>query len=224
MNYLTQVLRSAPALIVLSMIFIFIELNTPAAFTFSFGRVFNPKEPLTLSFMVVYIWAFLLLLPLLINRFFLKEPLKNFGLQLPVGKKKTLFFILLALLLLTPVSFFLAHQRSIQIFYTLKGFSLAHLAFIVFIIMPPYYLAEEFFFRGFLFLRLQRQLGWHSYWITELIFTWAHLGKPPIEILVSFPAGLVLNYLAFHTKSIYPAMLVHFMMGGLMLVLVMLFV
>ncbi len=219
-----QILRSAPVLIILSMVFICIQFITPTVFTFSFDRAFNAKEPFTLSFVVVYSLTGLLLLPLLINRFIFKEPLQNFGLQLPTQWKKAVLLIAIGLLLLAPVSIFFAHQPSIQVFYSLKNLSWANLAFIFFLALPPYYWAEEFFFRGFLFLRLWQKQGWHSYWITEVIFTFAHLGKPPLEILFAFPAGLVLNYLTLHTKSIYPAMVVHFTLGILVVVMTTFFV
>jgi membrane protease YdiL (CAAX protease family) len=216
MNYLTQALRSAPVLIILSMIFILIEFNIPPVFTQTFGRAFNAREPLTLSFMVIYSLIFLLLVPLLINRFFFKEPLSHYGLNPPAARKKTFLLVTAALLIFVPASIALGQQKPMQLFYSMKNFSYATIAFDFLLAYPPYYLAEEFFFRGFLFLRLERKIGWHSYWITELIFMWAHLGKPPIEILFSFPAGLILNYLTFKTRSIFPAMGVHYVLGVVM--------
>ncbi len=216
MNFLTQPLRSAPVLIILSLLFIFIEFMIPQAFTYSFGRAFNAKDPFTLTFMVIFTFLCIFCLPLLINRFILKEPLQHFGLTAPANKIKTVLLCLTALLILIPASLKLAEQPPMQAFYSLKDLSKAELAFDLLLAFPPYYFAEEFFFRGFLFLPLSRKLGWHSYWITELIFMWAHLGKPPIEILFSFPAGLVLNYLTLKSKSIFPAMGVHYILGLVM--------
>lgn len=213
MNYLSQALRSAPVLILLSMIFILIEFMIPQAFTFSFGRVFNAKDPFTLSFMVVFTLIFIFFVPLLLNQLFFKEPLENYGLYLPREKIKALLLILIALVVLSPGSYLIAQQPSMQIFYSLKEQGLASIIYDVLLAFPLYYFAEEFFFRGFLFLPLSRKIGWHSYWITELIFMWAHIGKPPFEVFYSFPAGLVLNYLTVKTKSFYPSMITHYLLG-----------
>src|SRR5690349_6158645 len=137
MNYLTQALRSAPVLIILSMIFIMIEFNIPPVFTQTFGRAFNAREPLTLSFMVIYSLIFLLLVPLLINRFFFREPLSSYGLNLPLDRKKTFFLVAAALLLLVPPSVMLGQQKSMQFFYSMKNFSYASIAFDFLLAFPP---------------------------------------------------------------------------------------
>jgi len=219
MNFLAQRFQSSPALIILSMILILFEFNAPTLYFLQFHQLFNAKAIFPFSFLVTYSLIFLFLLPFITSRYLSKQSLKGLGLTLPQNRKKVFILIVFSLLLLIPVVFFSAHYQTVQTFYSLKGTPLYFIFFLV-LAMPPYYFAEEFFFRGFLFLGLWKKLGWHSYWITEILFTWAHLGKPPIELLLSFPAGMVLNYLTLKTQSIYPAMMVHFTMGILLTLLV----
>lgn len=219
MNYLANTIKSAPTLIALSIILVLFEFNAPVFYFLQFNRLFNTREMLSFSYLVAYTLLFLFLLPFLIRKYLSNASLRDLGLRFPENKKKTLLLITAALLLLIPVVFYSARFKSIQNVYSLRETPFYFLFFLLFA-MPPYYFAEEFFFRGFLFLGLWKKIGWHSYWITEVIFTWAHLGKPPLELLLSFPAGMVLNYLTLHTRSIYPAMFVHFIMGALLTILV----
>ena len=81
------------------------------------------------------------------------------------------------------------------------------------LILPPYYFCEEFFFRGFMFMGLWKKINWHSFWVTDIIFFYSHLGKPPLELIFALPVGIVLNYITLRTKSVYPAIIVHCIAG-----------
>ncbi len=223
MHTLAKVFQSAPVLIIFSMIFILFEFNATNFYFLQFHHLFTAREIFPFSFLVIYSLFFLFLLPLFMGHYLSQQNLKALGLSFPKNRIKVLILVFLALLLLIPVVFFSAQYKSVQNFYSLKHSSPYFLLFLFFA-MPPYYFAEEFFFRGFLFLGLWRKLGWHSYWVTEIIFTWAHLGKPPLELLLSFPAGMVLNYLTVETDSIYPAMVVHFILGIVLSIVVTFFV
>jgi membrane protease YdiL (CAAX protease family) len=216
MNYLAQASKSAPALIILSILMIGCVFSAPEVFSSQFGRVYDARQPFTLCFMVIYSSLFLLAAPLFLGKYISKQSLRELGLCFPENKKVALLLSLSALLILIPAVCFSASHKIVQTFYSLKNLSAFEFILILLFALPPYYLAEEFFFRGFLFMGLWRKIGWHSYWITEVIFTWAHLGKPPIEILIAFPAGIILNYLTLRTRSIYPAMFVHYTMGAVM--------
>ncbi len=219
MNLLAQAFKSTPVLIGLSILLVFIEFNVGTVFSRQFNRIFNIREVAPFTYLVAYTFVFLFFLPLLVRKYLAKTSLRDLGLRFPENKKKALLFMFFALLILIPVAYYSAQFKTVQRFYSLKDTPL-YFVFFLLLAMPPYYFAEEFFFRGFLFLGLWRNLGWHSYWVTEMIFTWAHTGKPMIELLISFPAGMVLNYLTLHTRSIYPAMVVHFIVGALLMILV----
>lgn len=220
MNYVARASKSVPALIILSIILIFFVFNVGTVFSSQFGRVYDARQPLTLCFMVAYSSLFLLAAPLTLCKFISRQTPKDLGLERPENNKIAWLLILVSLIPLIPVVSYCASYKQVQFFYSLKNLSPVQFTLIFLFVLPPYYIAEEFFFRGFLFMGLWKKLGWHSYWITELIFTWAHLGKPPIEILVAFPVGIVLNFLTLRTKSIYPAVIVHYTMGAVMNVLV----
>jgi membrane protease YdiL (CAAX protease family) len=80
-------------------------------------------------------------------------------------------------------------------------------------------IAEEFFFRGFLFGALRRmriefagrQLGtWVAAIVTGILFGLAHLGSAPIHYLIPLGfLGFVLCLLRWRTRSLYPCMALH---------------
>ncbi len=69
-------------------------------------------------------------------------------------------------------------------------------------------LIEEFVFRGFMQRKLERLYGAGiAIWITAVVFSIAHwqLGGFPSRVA----AGLILGYLAYVTRSIWPGVLLH---------------
>ncbi len=81
-------------------------------------------------------------------------------------------------------------------------------AFLVTVIAP---VAEEIFFRGFLFTTLRRFGLWPAVLVTGLIFGAIHLGSAPdvlyLPILAIF--GSVLCLLYWKTRSLYPCIALH---------------
>jgi membrane protease YdiL (CAAX protease family) len=72
-------------------------------------------------------------------------------------------------------------------------------------------LAEEFFFRGFLFPALWRVLGWiPAAVISGLVFGGIHAGGTPVVFLIPLAAlGFLLCWLYRKTASLLPGMGVH---------------
>jgi hypothetical protein len=80
-------------------------------------------------------------------------------------------------------------------------------------------IAEEFFFRGFIFgvlrrWRIQvagRELGpWVAAIITGILFGFAHLGSAPVQFLIPLGfLGFVLCLVRWRTGSLYPGMALH---------------
>jgi len=72
-----------------------------------------------------------------------------------------------------------------------------------------YYIAFEFFYRGFLLRVVETSWGpGPAIWVQTLASTLVHLGKPMPEVLAAIPAGLVFGALALRSRSIlYPALL-----------------
>jgi len=77
-----------------------------------------------------------------------------------------------------------------------------------------YYLAFEFFFRGFLLKTLAQVAGTNlALWLQALAATLVHLGKPLPEVIAALPASLLFGVIAVRSRSIlYPALL-HLLIG-----------
>jgi membrane protease YdiL (CAAX protease family) len=85
--------------------------------------------------------------------------------------------------------------------------------------MLAYYVAWEFFFRGFLLQGLIPRMG-----VTEAILvqtalsTIVHIGKPGGEIWAAIPGGIFLGWLAIRTRSLLYPVLFHWILGLLNIV------
>lgn len=217
-KYIDLLLKSTPSLIGLSILFVIFESYTTPIYSNYFG-IFDTQKLPTLIFFIFYTSICFFILPLFLNKLTFKENLKDIGLTLPQHKIKAIFLILVSLLLLVPWMVYFASKAQFQ-GYSLGSPGPLKFFFIVGVLFPIYYFVEEFFFRGFLFISLWKRVGWHSYWITDIIFTLAHLGKPPLEVLLCIPVSIILSFITLSTKSIYPAMIVHSILGILLTCLV----
>ncbi len=63
------------------------------------------------------------------------------------------------------------------------------------------FVGVEAFFRGFLTFGLYPRFGYLSLFIMVIPYAMVHLGKPPLEVFMAIPAGLLLGYLALKTRS-----------------------
>lgn len=72
-----------------------------------------------------------------------------------------------------------------------------------------YFVAWEYFFRGFLLFGLKRTLGPWTIWVQMLPFVVIHFPKPDLESFASIFGGLALGWLALRTGSIWYGWLVH---------------
>ena len=155
---------------------------------------------------------FSMAIPVVISKVVFKTNLKDLGLIAPKMTLSTVLLTVMAFMFFIPSTYLLLNDPNMKAFYSFKQLGLYE--FILLITLTPiYYFTEEFFFRGFLFFSLWKRLKWHSFWITDIIFTLSHIGKPGMEILFCIPVSLAFNVLTLYTKSIYPAVLVHSCMG-----------
>ncbi len=72
-----------------------------------------------------------------------------------------------------------------------------------------YLFCWEFFFRGYLLLGLSRSIGWFAVVVQAAAFCLLHCGKPGIEVVASFGAGLILGIVALNAKSFVPCFVLH---------------
>lgn len=72
-----------------------------------------------------------------------------------------------------------------------------------------YMFCWEFFFRGYLLFGLAKTIKWPAVIVQAIPFALLHLGKPASEVIMSFPAGIILGILALRAKSFVPAFALH---------------
>ena len=72
-----------------------------------------------------------------------------------------------------------------------------------------YFVAWEFFFRGFMTFGLERTLGIWAVFVQMLPFVVMHFGKPDLEAMSSVFGGIALGYLALRTRSIWYGVFIH---------------
>lgn len=77
-----------------------------------------------------------------------------------------------------------------------------------------YYVAFEFFYRGFLLRTLERAWGLPAaIWLQAAASTLIHLGKPLPETLAAIPFGLLFAVLAVRSRSLLWPVLLHLAIG-----------
>ena len=77
-----------------------------------------------------------------------------------------------------------------------------------------YYLAYEFFYRGFVLRGLEPYWGLEAaIWVQTLASTLLHLGKPVAETLGAIPMGLVFALVAVRSRSLLWPFLLHLAIG-----------
>jgi membrane protease YdiL (CAAX protease family) len=211
-----RIMRSAPILMLFSFAILFVAFAIPDFYPSAWGH-YDGSELYSNIFLVASSFLLCFVFPALIAKFLFKEKLATLGLIFPQQKIVASMLTVLALLILLPCIYWLTKQHEFQTFYSLKDPRYAVIAFMNVVLFPIYYFAEEFFYRGFLFLGLWKRVRWHSFWVTDLFFAFAHLGKPGLEILLSMFASVIFNVLTLSTRSILPAFITHFIMGITML-------
>lgn len=120
-------------------------------------------------------------------------------------------------LIAAPVLFFGAQDPALQASYPWAGSWPGESAatFLAWAgLYALYYLAYEFFFRGFMLRILEPHWGLSAaIWVQALSSSLIHLGKPPLETLGAVPMGLVFAALAVRTRSVLWPALIHLVIG-----------
>lgn len=212
--------RSTPILLGISIFIIYHEFRAPIVFLDHFHQHFDANKLYNFVFFDLYTFFYFFIIPALITRILFNQKLAQIGLRWPSNKLKASGYFILGLVTLIPFIYLFSKYPSFQRYYSFKNVSFEQFLIMQLVLGPCYYFSEEFFFRGFLFIHLWNKVKWHSFWITDIIFALAHLGKPWPEILLSAIASVVFNILTLTTRSIYPALLLHLIMGVLMNVFV----
>ena len=69
-------------------------------------------------------------------------------------------------------------------------------------------LAAETYYRGFLCVGL-RKIGYKSAFVSPIIYAFHHLGKPPVEVVLSGPTDVLFGIVDFNCESLLPSVMAH---------------
>jgi hypothetical protein len=72
-----------------------------------------------------------------------------------------------------------------------------------------YWFGWEFYFRGFLIWGTVRRLGAYAILLPVAAFALTHLRKPELECWASIPATVILGWVSYRGRSIWPCFLIH---------------
>lgn len=154
----------------------------------------------------------LLIVPLLVIRFVFKEHPRDYGFQMgdvPLWGK----YLGLFLLVFIPCAAIVSRLPQFNQFYPRYFYAREnHLLMIPSILgWGVYFVAWEFFFRGFMLHGLGRRLGGIAIFIQMVPFTMAHFPKPELESVGAIIAGVALGLMAWRSKSFVGTWLLHWL-------------
>ncbi len=158
------------------------------------------------------------IIPLFIVLFIFKEDWRDYGLS--IGHwKKGLPLLLLIPFVIAPVIYFAAKMPDVRSEYPLSKLLFEHKSLILgyeILYVVLYYIAWEFFFRGFLLFGLAKKWGvWNAILIQTISSCLVHIGKPEGEIIGSIIVGILFGWIAWRTKSIWYVFALHAAIGVL---------
>ncbi|MGE0785137.1 MAG: CPBP family glutamic-type intramembrane protease [Sandaracinaceae bacterium] len=78
------------------------------------------------------------------------------------------------------------------------------------------WIAWEFFFRGFMLFGFQRDFMSRAVLVSTIPFALMHYGKPELEMASAVIAGIVLCLIALRSRSIWPGVLLHWLVASTM--------
>jgi membrane protease YdiL (CAAX protease family) len=172
-----------------------------------------------------YLWQFvsffllMFIIPLIFTKYRLKCPLIEIGFGLG-DKKFGLKLILIVIpFVVVPVIFLASKMPDVRSEYPLSKLLFSRkdlilwyeLAYIIF-----YYIAWEFYFRGFLLFTLKNEFGNANAILIQTISSCLiHIGKPEGEILGSIVIGIIFGAIALRTNSFWYVFIIHSSIGVL---------
>jgi membrane protease YdiL (CAAX protease family) len=190
-----------------------------------FYRYFPGMQAAPLAGFYSVLWQFLsffvltFLVPLLFVKTRLRRPLVDFGFGLGNAAFGFKLLLIAVPLLVVPLAFFASGMPDVKNEYPLSKALFAHhnlifwyeMAYIVI-----YYIAWEFFFRGFLLFPLAERFGGINAVLIQTISSClVHIGKPEAEIMGSIMAGIIFGVIALRTRSFWYGFVLHAGIGVL---------
>jgi membrane protease YdiL (CAAX protease family) len=152
------------------------------------------------------------LVPWLTIRFFLRQPLSQYG-SSARGIWGSLWIYLAMYALMVPAILWFSGSTPFQQtypFYRPAAGEPVWLRMIVWqLLYALQFVALEFFFRGYLIHGWKRRLGPYAIFAAMVPYCLIHFGKPLPETLGSIVAGVVLGLMSLKTNSIWPGAGLH---------------
>ncbi len=151
-----------------------------------------------------------LIIPLLVIKWLFRETIREYGFAWGDTHRYLLWYGGLTGLILTFAWFASARTdfANHYPFYRLasrSGFDLLTWEFIYIV----QFISLEFFFRGFMLHAAKRTFGLYAIFIMALPYLMLHFQKPWLEASGALFFGLILGYLALHSRSIWGGVMVH---------------
>lgn len=160
--------------------------------------------------------VFYFIIPSLVIKFYFKESLADYGLQIKGAFKDFRLYIFMLFVMMPLVAHFSGTEAFQSRYPFLKTFH-GELNTTDFMLWELMYCLQffvlEFFFRGFVVLGLQPKFGVYAVFIMTIPYCMIHFGKPLPETLAAIIAGLVLGSLSMKSRSIWLGFLIHCSVG-----------
>ncbi len=147
-----------------------------------------------------------LLIPLLIILIVFRENPNAYGFTLG-DWKAGLILTGIAILLIAPILWLVAHGGSMEDYYRPQVLGLPWNTFIDLF-------GWEFFFRGFILFAYARKFGPEALWLQAVPFALAHIGKPEIETLSTIFGGFAFAWVGYRTRSFVYPFLIHWFVAS----------
>ena len=188
----------------------------PEFFYKVFGNGYTDVDARLWQFAVFFVLMFII--PFLTIKFGFKEKLSDYGFGLG-NVKEGLKWLLTIPLIVVPAIYLSSKMPDIRVEYPMAKSLLTdtsqllkyELAYVVF-----YYIAWEFFFRGFLLFGLKDRFGeMNAILIQTISSCLVHIGKPEGEIIGSIVVGIIFGIIALRTRSIWYVFAIHASIGVL---------
>jgi hypothetical protein len=159
----------------------------------------------------------LLLIPVLVIRFGLRERPRDYGLALGDWRlwgKHALVYLAIVL----PVIAVASRTQAFREFYPMFALARENRWLLIpwELAYGAYFLAWEFFFRGFLLQGFRKQFGAATIVVQLIPFVMMHFRKPEAEVWGSVIAGLALGVTAYRSRSALGCWIVHWICAASM--------
>lgn len=189
------------------------------AYPGTFDIKFDIGVPADQAHIIVHFFLFFLmffLIPVLYGVIVMKKDLKFFGLG--VGNYKSgLIYMLLIPFIILPLIYFASKMPDVRGEYPLARSLISdqsHLIVYELAYFLFYYIAWEFYFRGFLLFGLKDRFGtFNAILIQTISSCLIHIGKPEGEILGSIAVGILFGIIAVKTRSVWYVVILHASIG-----------